>query len=264
LLVPSVLTPVAGEIVQLAATVALLRRACPWDREQTHASLVRHLLEETYEAMEALEALGEDAAEASAEAVAHAEEELGDLLCQVVFHATLGAEEGLFTLGDIARTLDQKLVERHPHVFGDVVANTASDVVENWERSKDRSKRRSFLLQGIPASTPALARANKTERKLKSAALGWDRTGESLEGLVARLGSVTTAPDEVEAGDLLLLLARRLASDGIDGETVLRHALDRLGRRIEEMEQAASATGQSLEAWAASDPGRAVALLGRR
>ena len=248
--VPSLEVPPAAALMTFAETVATLRQRCPWDREQTHGSLVRHLLEETYEAMEALEALGDDPASAPAEVVAHAEEELGDLLCQVVFHATLGAEEGLFNLGDIARSINDKLVARHPHVFGDTVAETADDVIRNWERSKDRSKRRTHLLEGIPPATPALARADKVERKLRSVGLGWERSGEALDELTVRLkrlasgrrpamaeaepeaGAEAAAEDETAAGDLLLLLARLSADRRIDPEAALRHALDRLAGRV--------------------------------
>ena len=121
---------------------------CPWDRRQTHASLGRHLLEESYEVLEAIDAV--DAADASVatpadiveDAVAHLEEELGDLLFQVYFHATLAAEEGRFTLADVARGVHDKLVARHPHVFGDVTAETADDVATNWEAIKKVEKGR--------------------------------------------------------------------------------------------------------------------------
>ena len=100
--VPSLEVPVARELMRFAELVRVLRERCPWDREQTHGSLVRHLLEETYEAIEAIEALGDDPAGASPAAAAHVSEELGDLLCQVFFHATLAEEEGLFNLADVA------------------------------------------------------------------------------------------------------------------------------------------------------------------
>jgi tetrapyrrole methylase family protein/MazG family protein len=198
--------PVAGELVRLADTVATLRLRCPWDREQTHASLVPHLLEETYEVIEAIEALGDSPSDASAESVAHAEEELGDVLCQVVFHATLAREEGLFELADIARAINDKLVARHPHVFGDVVAETASEVVTNWELSKRREKGRQSLLEGIPASMPSLARAAIIERKLASAGLGWsvaagDGDAGAGDGVAAAGDGVAGAGDgEAAAG----------------------------------------------------------------
>ena len=258
--VPSLEVPPAAALMTLAETVAVLRRACPWDREQTHASLVRHLLEETYEAMEALEALGPDPASAPPEAAAHAEEELGDLLCQVLFHATIGAEEGLFNLGDIARSINDKLVTRHPHVFGDTVAETADDVVRNWERAKDKSKLRTHLLEGIPAAMPGLARAEKVERKLASIGLGWERSGEPLGELTARLQAVAAGAESADdrtvalLGDLLLVLARLSADRRIDPETALRHAIDRLTLRVEVLEAEAAAAGCELEEWIKDAP----------
>jgi len=136
LYIPVIATPVAGELVRFAELVRTLRQSCPWDREQTHQSLTRHLLEETYEVLEAIEALPTDAGASSAAAWDHLEEELGDVLFQVVFHATLAAEVGRFTLADVARSVHDKLVGRHPHVFGDVEAPTAGQVVANWEQIK--------------------------------------------------------------------------------------------------------------------------------
>ena len=129
LYVPALSEPVGREVTRLEELVRTLRERCPWDREQTHHSLVQHVLEETYEAMEAIEALGPDPSAAGAEASAHLCEELGDLLCQVLFHARLAEEEGLFNLADVARGVHDKLVSRHPHVFGDVVATSSGAVL---------------------------------------------------------------------------------------------------------------------------------------
>ena len=227
--------PVAGELVRLAQTVATLRLRCPWDREQTHQSLAPHLLEETYEAIEAIEALGDSPSDASAETVAHAEEELGDVLSHVVFHATLAREEGLFDLGDIARTITEKLVSRHPHVFGDVVVETASDVVTNWERIKRDEEGRDTLQQGIPTSMPSLARAATIERKMAGVGLEWAATAP--------------AAGDAQAGDpgaLLLALARSIAASGEDPEGALRRARERLVERVDDIEAAAARSGRKL------------------
>jgi len=247
----------AAAVASLAGTVATLRQRCPWDRAQTHRTLLRHLLEESYEAIEAIEALGDDPSRAPATVVAHAEEELGDLLCQVIFHATLGAEEGLFALDGIARRLEGKLVARHPHVFGSVHAETADDVVRNWERAKDEEKGRCHLLDGIPSAMPALARAEKIERKLASVGLGWDESGSGPRELAAL---VTSRLDRVRldeggpgaeeaAGDLLVALARYLAGRRLDPEAALRRALGRLGERVRLLETSAAAEGVSLDEW---------------
>jgi len=139
--IPELAAPVAAELVAFSELVARLRAECPWDRQQTHMTLTRHLLEESYEVLEAIEAWAAAAAaddggpgggDAVAEADEHLAEELGDLLFQVVFHATLGAERGAFTLADVARGIHDKLVLRHPHVFGSVEADDTDTVVRNW------------------------------------------------------------------------------------------------------------------------------------
>ena len=189
--IPAMAPPVGAELARLDELVRTLRAECPWDREQTHASLARHLLEESYELLEAIDAVaavdaggaGPGAAPdtgaqvweldaAGDDAVAHLEEELGDVLFQVYFHATLAAEAGRFTLADVARGVREKLVARHPHVFGDVVAATSSDVMANWEVAKLEEKGRASVTDGIPAALPALATVAKLQRK--AAAIGLD------------------------------------------------------------------------------------------
>jgi tetrapyrrole methylase family protein/MazG family protein len=254
--VPALEAPPAVELSRLAETVGILRRQCPWDRQQTHRSLLRHLLEEAYEALDAIDALGDEAQAASDPAVRHAEEELGDLLCQVFFHAKLASEEGLFTLSAVARSANEKLVERHPHVFGDVVALSADDVVANWERSKDQKKKRRHLLDGVPPAMPALIRAEKFERKLKSVGLGWETTGEPAGELSDRLERLLAWKDvsglDEASGDLLLQLARLLAARGVDAEVSLRRALSRAGERVAELEEAARQEGMTLDEWVSS------------
>jgi|SRR5579862_643095 len=182
--VPRLEPPVASELVALDELVRLLRQDCPWDRQQTHASLRRHLLEESYEVIDAIETLtrarrGAPAAAVDAAtqavsdeeladekaAVAHLEEELGDLLFQVYFHARLEAEAGRFTVADVAHALHTKLVARHPHVFGDVEAGDAATVLVNWERLKKAEKGRQSVTDGVPLALPALALAAKLQRK---------------------------------------------------------------------------------------------------
>lgn len=130
--------PVGPAFQELANLIAQLRERCPWDREQTHGSLVKYLVEESQEVVEALAAL--ESADDQAAAYSDLEEELGDLLLQVLLHAHLAAEKGRFDLGDVAGRLHAKLVRRHPHVFGDFVADTADEVNANWERIKQRER----------------------------------------------------------------------------------------------------------------------------
>ena len=189
---------------ELVATLHRLRApgGCGWCREQTHASLVQYLVEETYELVEAIENGGRD------ELI----EELGDVLYQVLFHADIEAEAGSFTLEDVAAHMTQKMVARHPHVFGDVVAETPDEVVATWDRVKSEEKsHRSSTLDGIPQAMPALALADK------------------LLGRAGRLG-VTRAPAEIPAtedalGAELLAMVVAAKAAGLDSERALRGAL---------------------------------------
>jgi uncharacterized protein YabN with tetrapyrrole methylase and pyrophosphatase domain len=174
---------VAREVARFDELVHTLRQRCPWDRQQTHHTLTRHLLEETYEVLEAIEALDIEAGEG----FDHLEEELGDLLFQVVFHATLAAEEGWFTLADVARGVHDKLVHRHPHVFAGVQADTPDQVVSNWEQIKRAEKGRDSLMDGISEALPSLLYAHKVQRK--AASVGIDPVADE-DGLGAELFAV--------------------------------------------------------------------------
>ena len=172
LYLPELAEPVAAELARFDELVRVLRERCPWDREQTHASLRRHLLSESHELLEALDAR---AAHPDSEPVAAAddllEEELGDLLFQIGFHSRLAAERGAFTLADVARRIHDKLVSRHPHVFGDVEAADSSAVMANWEAIKQAEKNRASAMDGLPASLPALLLALAVQKRAASAGL---------------------------------------------------------------------------------------------
>jgi tetrapyrrole methylase family protein / MazG family protein len=198
--------PIAAEVARFAELVRTLRERCPWDREQTHRTLTRHLLEETYEVLEAIENLDEPGG------AEHLEEELGDLLFQVVFHATLAAEDGAFTLADVATGIHDKLVRRHPHVFGTVEAETAGQVISNWEQIKREEKGRASIMDGIPGDLPSLLYAHKVQRKAASA--GVEAAPVPVDGM--------SADTDEEVGALLfgvVALARRA---GVDPESALR------------------------------------------
>ena len=185
------------EVARLVVLMDTLRERCPWDRAQTHESLGPHLVEESYEVLDALAALGGRAAGAlgRADAYEHLEEELGDLLFQIVFHARLADEEGRFDLADVARRVHDKLVHRHPHVFGGVAVDNAEQVVTNWEAIKKSEKGRSSVTEGIPAGLPALMLANKLaregaggrpgapQRERRRDVTGSGRTGPAWRGL---------------------------------------------------------------------------------
>jgi tetrapyrrole methylase family protein / MazG family protein len=169
-------------MADLVDLVSRLRAECPWDQEQTHASLTKHLLEEAYETVDALDALV--AMEASGgydeAVVAHVEEELGDVLVQVVLHAELGDEEGNFNFASIADTLRDKLIHRHPHVFGDVTANSADDVAARWEVLKRKEKGRDSVVNGIAWQMPALTLYTKLLRKAALVDLAVESEEDSL------------------------------------------------------------------------------------
>jgi tetrapyrrole methylase family protein/MazG family protein len=205
---------IATEVARFAELVRTLRERCPWDREQTHQTLTRHLLEETYEVLEAIESLPEG--------MDHLEEELGDLLFQVVFHATLAAEEGAFTLADVAGGIHDKLVHRHPHVFGTVEAETAGDVMRNWEQIKQAEKGRSSIMDGIPGDLPSLLYAHKVQRKAASAGTDVEPLGD--------------AADDTEIGALLFGVVARARQLGVDPEAALRAATARFRDEFMEKE----------------------------
>jgi tetrapyrrole methylase family protein/MazG family protein len=250
--------PFASELVRLEELVRALRARCPWDREQTHQSLTRYLLEESYEALEAIEELGPDGA-----GYEHLEEELGDVLFQVVFHSVLAAEQGQFALGDVARNVHDKLVGRHPHVFGDVVAKTPDDVVRNWELIKKQEKGRASVMDGVPRSLPALLYAHKIQRKAASVGFDWqdargalDKVGEELaelrEALVfapvagAAEPSAGMGPVRDELGDLLFAAVNVARHVKVDPEAALREATAKFRRRFLAVEALAAERGLDL------------------
>ncbi|MEP7360773.1 MAG: nucleoside triphosphate pyrophosphohydrolase [Chloroflexota bacterium] len=231
--------------------VARLRApdGCPWDREQDHMSLRKFLLEETYEVYDALE--GGSTPELA--------EELGDLLLQIVLHAQYGAEDGVFDMADIHRAVVAKIVRRHPHVFGDAVADTATDVLRNWEQIKaDERKGRDVSDPDMPAAFAGLARslpalAYAQEMQERAALLGYDwATNEGvLDKVVEEAREIADATDndarEEEFGDLVLVLVNLARRLGIDAEASLRKASAKFARRFAGVERMASARGVDLK-----------------
>ncbi len=235
----------------LVEIMARLRRSCPWDREQTHESLVRYLIEETFEVVEAIEAHNEE----------HICEELGDLLFQVVFHAQLGTERGKFSVADVIDSLANKMIRRHPHVFGDVTLASVDAVWTNWEQLKALEKTgqaRSSKLDGIPEALGALARGQKMQEKAARVGFDWTAVREITEKLAEELREFAEAreaagprvagdaPVREELGDVLFTvvnLARRL---GIDAEGAMRDANRKFDWRFRYMETSALAQGRQL------------------
>jgi tetrapyrrole methylase family protein/MazG family protein len=247
--IPALGAPLARQMVRLEELVRTLRARCPWDMRQTHGSLGRHLLEEAYEALDAIEAFSAAEPEVPASLVAHLEEELGDLLFQVVFHAVLGAEEGRFTLADVARTVHDKLYGRHPHVFGDAVAETPEAVAERWEQLKKAEKGRTSITEGIPGHLPALALAAKLQRKAEAVSLEMpDAAGRraEIEQALAQLAKATAdrsgetleagAAEAEAVGEALFSLADLARRVGVDPETALRAHAGRFRADLEARE----------------------------
>jgi XTP/dITP diphosphohydrolase len=211
------------QLDQLIAVLEYLRApgGCAWDAEQTHESLVQYLVEESHELIEAIEHGSRD----------DVLEELGDVLYQVLFHADIAAAsaEHPFTIDDVAAATTAKMVGRHPHVFGDVVADTADDVAANWETWKRQQKpARTSVLDGVPAGLPALARAEKVLGRAHSvsADIGVDESEQSLH------------QDEAELGHRLLSLVAAGRAQGLDAERALRAAVRDLESRIRAAESA--------------------------
>jgi tetrapyrrole methylase family protein/MazG family protein len=221
LYVPALAAPVAAEVVAFAELVRTLRERCPWDREQTHVSLSRYALEEAYEVVEAIsswsEVEGGDDLDAVADAEEHLAEELGDLLFQVVFHATLGAERGAFTLADVARGIHDKLVRRHPHVFGG--GSEPEDVdglLRTWDEMKRAEAGHTSAMDGLTDALPSLLWAHKVLRKAETAGHPWS--------------PATADPDDL--GDQLLALVAVARARDVDPEAALRTAAARVRDQV--------------------------------
>lgn len=218
--------PRGERVLELVAVLDRLRSpgGCPWDARQTHRSLVEYLVEEAYETVEAIEL----------EDRVGLREELGDLLLQVVFHARIAAEDpdDPWTIDDVAEGIVEKLIARHPHVFGEATAETAEQVEANWHALKAKEKGRASVTDGIPSALPALVHAGKVLSR--SAALA-DRLPE-LPGRDAAADVMAAVEDEDAFGDLLLALVALGRERGLDAETALRGADRRRVAAIREVE----------------------------
>ena len=227
---------VGADLARLVALTERLRGpgGCPWDAAQTHHSLRRHVLEEAYEVADAIDDLPADAPAGVVPAGAYdaLEDELGDLLFQVMIHSVLAAEAGAFTVGDVARRVHDKLVHRHPHVFGDVEVAGADAVVTNWEQIKKDEKGHASLVEGITPGLPSLLYAQKLFRKASSVGL--------------ELPDGPDVADERALGEALAALAAAGARAGVDGESALSGWAHRFRDRFAEMERLAQAQGVDL------------------
>ena len=228
---------------RLLEVMNTLRRECPWDREQTFDSLRSNTIEETYELADAI-------TDHNMEGI---KEELGDLLLHVVFYSKLGEEEGAFDFGDVADALCDKLIYRHPHVYGDIHANTPDQVKENWEALKLRKKnRRSGTLGGVPRSLPAMVKAYRMGEKAAGAGFDWeqkedvwDKVREELGEVEAEMKSGSKTDLEGEFGDLFFALINACRLYGVDPESALERTNKKFIQRFNYMEERAAAKGHT-------------------
>ncbi|HIJ94915.1 MAG TPA: nucleoside triphosphate pyrophosphohydrolase [Desulfuromonadales bacterium] len=233
---------------QLLAIMRRLRApgGCPWDAEQTHESLTRYLLEETYEVIEAID-------EKSPQ---HLKEELGDLLLQPVFHAAIAEEAGEFTIDDVVSTLCEKLIRRHPHVFGDMDITDSSAQIENWERIKKQEKgmERASALSGVPSCLPALLRAHKVSEKAARVGFDWEHSDQVHAKVLEELhefeeawagGDPTRMEDEL--GDLLFAIVNLGRFLSLNPEEALRKTISRFQKRFEHVENTLISKGVQMQ-----------------
>ncbi len=227
------------DVRRLDGVDAVVRRlhapegGCPWDLEQTHESLRPHLLEEAYEALEAIDS--DDPAKLS--------EELGDVLLQVLMHACVAERTGEFSLGDVTEHIARKLIRRHPHVFGDTAAATAEQVYQNWEALKQQEKPRDSILEGVPLTLPALAASQSIQGRARRIGFDWPDVDGPLQKLVEELAEFAHAEKpaerEDEFGDILFVVVNIADHLGIDAEQALRLANAKFRRRFGRLEQIA-------------------------
>ena len=220
---------------------------CPWDREQTRTSLKPYLLEEAYEVLEAIESGAPEALR----------EELGDLLFQVVFHAEIAAERGEFTMADLLAHLADKMVTRHPHVFGTASVETASQALAQWETLKQREAevrgRRRSVIDGVPRALPALVRAQRIQSKAArvkfdwpDATAAWTKVQEEMREAATALAENDRARFADELGDVLFSLVNVARLSSLDAEDVLQAAIEKFRRRFVTMEEDLNASGRSV------------------
>jgi nucleoside triphosphate diphosphatase len=238
---------------ELVEIMARLRACCPWDREQTHATLLPYLVEETHEVVEAVD-------EGDA---AKLRDELGDLLLQIVFHAQIACEQGKFSVADVIDALSNKMIRRHPHVFGDASISTTQEQMRSWELIKTQEagiRHRESMLDGIPKTLPSLLQAQRMQEKAGSVGFDWPQARDVLVKLDEELAELRAAIDVRDAdamrdelGDLLFTIVNLSRRSGVDAEAALRSANAKFRRRFAAMERFAGGGAGALANHSLSD-----------
>jgi len=235
-------------IADLVALMARLRGpdGCPWDKKQTPDSLKPYLVEEAYEVIEAIEEGKPD----------KVREELGDLLFQIVFHSRIAEEQGHFALADVAESIHEKMVRRHPHVFGDKKVSSSSEVLENWEEIKRKEKsheHRKSILEGVPRRLPALLRAHRLQEKASRVGFDWKHLNEVLPKLDEEIREFKESlkqedPSHIEEelGDLFFTLVNVSRFIGVNPDDALHKTISKFIHRFRHIEEAAAAAGKTL------------------
>ncbi len=244
--VPHLNVAVAEHYARFHSLTRTLREQCPWDIEQTHASLIPHLLEETYEVVDALQAFDADDPSTDEALI----EELGDLLYQVEFHATIAEQQGRFTIADVTQGIHDKLIRRHPHVFANLHVDSTDEVLTNWESIKRAEKGRTSVFDGIPTSLPSLSYAYKVQKKASGVGFDWPdvhgalpKIAEEAAELVHAHSNGDTAHTAEELGDLLFAVVNVARHLKVDPEVALRGAVAKFRTRFEAVEQLAAERG---------------------
>ena len=235
-----------GELEKLIEIMAALRRenGCPWDREQTQQSLKPFLVEETYEVLEAID-------EGNPEKV---KEELGDLLFQIIFHCRIAAEKGEFDIHDVINKISEKMIGRHPHVFGDARFETSEEVLRQWEeRKKEEGKNRESILEGIPRELPSLLKAHRIQARAARVGFDWQRVDDVLKKLDEEMAEFREAlarknqhEIEDELGDIFFVLVNISRFVGVNPEDALRKTITKFISRFRYIEMKAADSGKSL------------------
>ncbi len=236
-------------VSDLVDIIAILRApgGCPWDREQTHESIKKNFIEETYEVVEAI----------NKKSIPLLREELGDVLLQIVLHTQMETEKGNFTFDDVCDEICKKLIVRHPHVFGDVTVSSTGEVLSNWDAIKMQTKKQKTVsdsIESVPRELPALMRAQKIQHKAAKAGFDWDDINGALDKVYEEAGEVKEALAEndgahtaEEIGDLLFACVNVCRFAKTDGEEALTAATDKFARRFKITEELARENGVDMK-----------------